>query len=102
MNNSIQETGAIEFEVGSLYEGLQGLKDRRKASGKRYDLVLILTLSVIETTQTQIPHHSLITMLFWSNMIHFMGALGVVLMSETIFAAIAGVWGDRWPWTCSR
>ena len=47
MNYNTRETGTIEFEVGSLYERLKRLSDRRKARGKRYELALILTLSVL-------------------------------------------------------
>jgi len=45
MNYSIA-TG-IRFEVNSLYEAFGQLSDRRKARGKRYELALILTLSVL-------------------------------------------------------
>ena len=47
MNYNTPESGSVEFEVGSLYERLKGLTDQRKARGKRYELALIITLSVL-------------------------------------------------------
>jgi len=47
MNCSIQVDHPIAFEVGSLYERMARLTDQRKARGKRYELALILTLSLL-------------------------------------------------------
>lgn len=47
MNYSIEITEKVEFEVNSLYAAFQQLKDKRKARGKRYELAVILTLSVL-------------------------------------------------------
>src|ERR1700690_2019716 len=47
MNYSLAGGEGLEFEVHSLYAALQGLSDRRKARGKRYELALVLTLSVL-------------------------------------------------------
>lgn len=47
MNYNTPESGTVAFEVGSLYERLKGLTDQRKARGKRYELALIMTLSVL-------------------------------------------------------
>jgi hypothetical protein len=47
MNYSIKPETGIEFEVKSLYEALRKLKDGRKRRGRRYELALILTLSVL-------------------------------------------------------
>lgn len=47
MNYSMQRNETVEFEVNSLYGAFQKLSDKRKARGKRYDLALILTLSVL-------------------------------------------------------
>lgn len=40
------EDGCV-FDVGSLYDHFEGLKDRRKARGKRYELALVLVLFVL-------------------------------------------------------
>src|SRR5260370_16109776 len=47
MNYSMKVDGAVEFEVNSLYEALLRVTDKRKARGKRYGLVSVLTLSVL-------------------------------------------------------
>lgn len=47
MNYNIQPEQPVIFEVGSLYQRLTRLTDQRKARGKRYELALILTLSVL-------------------------------------------------------
>lgn len=47
MNYSIPAGKGISFEVNSLYEAFVQLSDRRKARGKRYELAVILTLSVL-------------------------------------------------------
>jgi hypothetical protein len=47
MNYSIKSGTGIEFEVKSLYEAFQKLSDGRKRRGRRYELALILTLSVL-------------------------------------------------------
>ncbi len=55
MNYRTYGTGTVEFEVGSLYERLQGVSDQRKARGKRYELALILTLSVLAKLSAEDP-----------------------------------------------
>ena len=45
MNYSMKVEQSVEFEVNSLYEALQSVKDKRKARGKRYGLATLLTLS---------------------------------------------------------
>ena len=49
MNYSIglDNNGALEFEVNSLYATLLNVSDRRHARGKRYSLATLLTLSVL-------------------------------------------------------
>jgi predicted transposase YbfD/YdcC len=47
MNYTIPAEDGISFEVNSLYEAFRQLHDRRKARGKRYELAVILTLSVL-------------------------------------------------------
>lgn len=47
MNYTIKPEAEIEFEVKSLYEAFQKLSDGRKRRGRRYELALILTLSVL-------------------------------------------------------
>ena len=47
MNYTIKPEAGIEFEVRSLYEAFQNLSDGRKRRGRRYELALILTLSVL-------------------------------------------------------
>ena len=47
MNYTIAPSEKIEFELNSLYATFEQLSDRRKARGKRYELALILTLSVL-------------------------------------------------------
>jgi len=42
----ISENGVV-YELGSVYEGLWGLKDVRKSQGKRYSLVTILMLILL-------------------------------------------------------
>jgi hypothetical protein len=46
-NYTIPCTVEIEFEVNSLYAAFQGVSDRRKARGKRYELAVVLSLSVL-------------------------------------------------------
>ncbi len=47
MNYSIPMDSGVKFEVNSLYEALKQVHDRRKARGKRYDVALVLALSVL-------------------------------------------------------
>lgn len=47
MNYTLPGCEGLKFEVNSLYAAFQGLSDRRKARGKRYELALVLTLSVL-------------------------------------------------------
>jgi predicted transposase YbfD/YdcC len=47
MNYSIPSNDGVEFEVNSLYETLQTVRDNRKARGKRYTAATVLTLSVL-------------------------------------------------------
>lgn len=47
MNYTLPNDAGIEFEVNSLYATFQQLSDKRKARGKRYELALMLTLSVL-------------------------------------------------------
>jgi hypothetical protein len=47
MNYSMKAPDGVEFEVGSLYEALLKVTDKRKARGKRYSLASLLTLSVL-------------------------------------------------------
>jgi predicted transposase YbfD/YdcC len=47
MNYSMKERGGVEFDVNSLYEALLRVADKRKARGKRYELAVVLALSVL-------------------------------------------------------
>jgi len=47
MNYTLASDDEIQFDVNSLYATFQRLSDRRKARGKRYELALVLTLSVL-------------------------------------------------------
>jgi predicted transposase YbfD/YdcC len=47
MNYTIQSKTGISFEVKSLYAAFQKLRDGRKRRGRRYELAVILTLSVL-------------------------------------------------------
>ena len=47
MNYTIKPEGEIEFEGKSLYAAFQKLSDGRKRRSRRYELALILTLSVL-------------------------------------------------------
>jgi hypothetical protein len=47
MNYTIKPAARIEFEVKSLYEAFEKLSDGRKRRGRRHELALILTLSVL-------------------------------------------------------
>src|SRR5664279_1911447 len=47
MNDSMKPEEGLSFEVKSLYAAFQKLMDGRKRGGKRYELAVILTLSVL-------------------------------------------------------
>ena len=47
MNYSLAWREGVEFEVNSLYATFKQLSDRREARGKRHELAVILTLSVL-------------------------------------------------------
>jgi predicted transposase YbfD/YdcC len=47
MNYNIKPEAGISFEVKSLYAAFQKLRDGRKRRGRRYELAVILTLSVL-------------------------------------------------------
>jgi predicted transposase YbfD/YdcC len=47
VNYSIQVRTGVEFEVNSLYETVESIRDKRKARGQRYRLATVLTLSVL-------------------------------------------------------
>ena len=49
-------TGQV-INLGSLYERLEGLKDKRKAKGKRYALATILIAQVLGLKRASMPSH---------------------------------------------